>query len=449
MKARYCILLCGCVVLQSCTSVGPVYDVPNASLSNKFVEGSSQSIADVALSSWWQDLNDRQLNQLVERGLSQNIDIQTALERVVAARAVLGTTGGAALTSGGFDGSIIRQGGDETSTDTVKTATGTASFILDIFGRQRRAREQAKAQLQASQFDVGTARLSFFTSLVGYYIDARYNQEALELTRQTISSLQKTLGIVQAQRAVGAAGRLEVANAEALLEEEQTDLPALETSFFAAVYGIAALLDEPAEPLYLSLQKGAPQPLPKRNSGDGIPADLLRNRPDINSAERDLAAATAAIGMAEADLYPSITLDGSISVASTSTWSFGPTLVLPVLNQRALRATRDQRISLARQAELSWRDAVNTAVQEVQTAQTKYLRARRTVEAGRRAAEAYDRVLEISRETYEAGVTDLSDLLDAERNSASSRLTLATATQTLTTAWLTLQIASGKGWARE
>jgi len=449
LKARYCILLCGTVVLQSCTSVGPVYDTPNASLSSKFVEGSTQSIADVALSSWWQDLHDRQLNQLVERGLSQNIDIQTAVERVVAARAVLGTTGGAALTSGYVDGSVIRQGGDDISTYSEKTATATASLILDIFGRQRRAREQAKAQLQASQFDVGTARLNFFTSLVGYYIDARYNQEALALTRQTISSLQKTLEVVQAQREVGAAGRLEVANAEALLEEAQAGLPALETSFFTAVYGIAALLDEPAEPLYLSLQKGAPQPVPKRNSGDGIPADLLRNRPDINSAERDLAAATAAIGMAEADLYPSVTLDGSISVASTSTWSFGPTLVLPVLNQRALRATRDQKISLARQAELSWRESVNTAVQEVQTAQTKYRRGRQTVEAGRRASAAYDRVLEISRETYEAGVTDLTDLLDAERNSASSRLTLAAATQTLTTAWLTLQIASGKGWASE
>lgn len=434
-------------VLSACTAVGPDYTPPAINTASSFVEGGTAGGGNLTQVQWWRDLGDARLDTLVNRGLSQNLSIQSALERIEETRAVLSGSGFAAATSGGVTGSSTHTGGAGVGTATTNSVAVNAGLVLDMFGGQRRAIQQARAQYDAANYDVGTARLAFLASLAGAYVDARYYQEALALTRQTIATRERTLGLVGDQANAGTATELDSIQAQALLQEARAALPDLESGFNTSVYAIATLLAEPAAPLFAELQKGAAQPRPRTGSKAGVPADLLRNRPDVRSAERNFAAAVASVGVAEAALYPSVSLSGTVTASGSNTWSFGPSITLPIANQTVLRANRDAAISQARQAELSWRAQVLSAVQETQSAQSSYLRNRRALAAQQAASASYSRAVELSQVTYSAGTTTLLTLLDAERSRASSRLSVAASVQKLANSWITLQVAAGRGWA--
>ncbi|TPE47495.1 efflux transporter outer membrane subunit [Amaricoccus solimangrovi] len=432
-------------LLAAC-AVGPDYHAPSISLSSRFAESGAASDGDVALERWWTGFGDPTLNALADQGLAQNLDILTAVERINQSEAVLRATGLPALVSGDIAAGTGRSK-QQGSIATESSATAAADLVIDLFGGERRAQEQATAQLQASELDVGTARLAFLSSLVGAYVDARYYQEAAAITRGLIESRQQTRDLVKRQQSVGLATDLDVLQSQALLDQTRATLPAFEQGFASSVFAMATLLATPAAPLMTSLQRGAAQPRPPAGAGAGIPADLLRNRPDVRAAERSYAAAVANVGVAEASLYPSLDLAGAITASNPSSWSFGPALVIPVLNQPLLRASRDQAISEAKQAELGWRQTVLSAVEDVQTAQGATIRGRRELSAQRAATENYGRARDLSQQTYEAGTTTFLDFLDAERSAGTTALALALSRRSLAIDWVSLQIAAGRGWA--
>lgn len=432
--------------LAACT-VGPDYAAPGIGMPSRFAEGDGATSGDVSLVRWWEGFDDRKLNTLADRGLRQNLDIATAVERINQAQAALRGTGAAALVTGSVGADTTRAKAQSGTISTESSGAAAANLVIDLFGGERRSRQQAEAQLQATELDVGTARLAFLSSLVGDYIDARYYQEATAITRSLIDARQQTYELVERQRAAGLSTDLDVLQARALLEQTRATLPAFEQGFHSSVYAIATLLAEPAQPLLDAMQPGAAQPRPPRSSAAGVPADLLRNRPDVRSAERDYAATVAAIGVAEAELYPALDLSGAVTVANPSSWSFGPSLVLPVLNQPLLRSNRDQAISVAKQAELAWRSTVYSAVEDVQSQQGATQRSRREVAAQQAATSTYRQARDLSRETYEAGTTTFLDLLDAERSAGVTALALALSIRGLANDWTALQVATGRGWA--
>jgi multidrug efflux system outer membrane protein len=167
----------------------------------------------------------------------------------------------------------------------------------------------------------------------------------------------------------------------------------------------------------------------------------------VRAAERRLAAATADVGVAEAALYPSINLSGNVTVSDPQSWSFGPTLSIPLLNRPALAARRDAAIARVQQAELGWRQTVLAAVQDVQSAQSTFIRSRQRLDAQQRAVESYSQLVELSRQAYQLGTTTLFALLDAEQSLADAQIAAATARRDVGINWLTLQVATGKGWA--
>jgi multidrug efflux system outer membrane protein len=213
----------------------------------------------------------------------------------------------------------------------------------------------------------------------------------------------------------------------------------------------------PAATITPLLIKAGPQPTPRHSTRVGIPADLIRNRPDIRSAERNLAAATAQIGVAESQLYPSLTLDGTIGAARTisamtgnlTSWSFGPTLSVPIFNGGALRAQVDIADSVAKQQYFAWKQTVLNAVEEVENAQTGLIRDYQTVAAVRRLVASNEEALSLARESYRGGASTILDVLDAERNVANSRLTLAATIRTLANDYVALNVAVGGGSAIE
>ena len=351
MKPYYLVLgllVAGC-------AVGTDYQRPEVAMETRFVGGNAEQIGAVATQQWWLNYKDSNLTSLVTRGLAQNLDVIAAGERIRQAQAELRTTGVNAAADGSLTGSVTTSGGDGTSgTSTVESGSLGASLVIDLFGGIRREREAAVASLTAARADEETTRLAWLAELIAAYSDARYYQEAMALTRTAIATREETVSITQSQFNAGAATEYEVAEARALLSTARADLPQFAALFDANVYAIATLLNEPAGPIKAQMQKGAPQLSSPGDARTGVPADLLRNRPDVRSAEADLAAAVANVGVAEAALYPALSLSGTVGrTDATDAWSFGPQLSLPVFNQGLLKASRDAQLSVARQAEIA------------------------------------------------------------------------------------------------
>jgi multidrug efflux system outer membrane protein len=433
------------VALAACSVVGPDYTPPVIDLAAQFVGGGSNTLRDSASVKWWERLNDPLLNELVGRGGAQNLDVRTALERIEAAEAGLGRTGLNAQTSGDVTLDARRQGLEGQAANTT-TYQVDARYVLDLFGGFQRSQEQALANFDASQVNAGAVRLAYLSDITNSYLQARYFQEAGAITRQTISSRRQTLNLVMQRMDAGEATELEVQQARSLLASSEAALPILIANFEVNVFHIATLLAEPAGPLLARMQDGARQPRPTGFTSVGVPADLVRNRPDVQFAERNLAAATAAIGVAEAQLYPSVSLSGSVGTGTTDRWNFGPNVSLPVLNRGFLRANRNIAVATAREAELSWRKSVLVAVEEVQTAMTLCLNWYRQLQSLERATTASENVLQLSRDSYEAGAITLTEVLDAERLNSANKLSVADALRNYTISWMQVQVSTGQGW---
>ena len=445
MKPYYLVLgllVAGC-------AVGTDYQRPEVAMETRFVGGNAEQIGAVATQQWWLNYKDLNLTSLVTRGLAQNLDVIAAGERIRQAQAELRTTGVNAAADGSLTGSVTTSGGDGTSgTSTVESGSLGASLVIDLFGGIRREREAAVASLTAARAEEETVRLAWLAELIAAYSDARYYQEAMALTRTAIATREETVSITRSQFDAGAATEYEVAEAQALLSTARADLPQFAALFDANVYAIATLLNEPAGPIKAQMQKGAPQLSSPGGARTGVPADLLRNRPDVRSAEADLAAAVANVGVAEAALYPALSLSGTVGrTDATDAWSFGPQLSLPVFNQGLLKASRDAQLSVARQAEIAWRASINEAVEDVQVAQSNLTRARQRAQLLRTAASDYGRALTLAQENYRNGAITLLNLLETDRNTNAARISAASATNEAAQAWATLKIATGAGAA--
>ncbi|MCT7667663.1 efflux transporter outer membrane subunit [Shinella kummerowiae] len=453
------LLLSGCVV-------GPDYQKPDTALPAKFSESKATSSESVALNPWWESFRDKRLNGLVHQGMAENLTVQQALERITAAEANVIVAGAGALPNigasaegnvSGQDGNFIRRSNPTTGASHSESksinAGLSASWLIDFFGQYRRQREAANASLDAAYDDVNVARLAYLSDLVSSYVNARYYQEALALNRKNLVSRRETLKLTNEIKEAGAASSLDVLQAEGLVNQTLANLPALETGFLQSANHIATLLGVPASTITSSMTKGSAQPMPRYATRTGVPADLIRNRPDIRAAERRLQAATAQIGVAEADLYPSIELGGSIGAArnfntkvgNLTSWSFGPSLSLPIFNGGALKAQVKIARSDAEQQYLAWKSTVLTAVEEVENAQSALIRDYQTVAAQRKVVDTFDQTLVLARESYRGGASTILDVLDAERNVADARLALASAIRQLARDYVALNVAIGGG----
>lgn len=447
------------LLLTSCV-VGPDHKAPEITLPSKFAEGGTESAGDVSLAAWWTAFQDKRLNGLVDQGLSQNLDILQALERINQAEANVVSAGAGALPSlaVGVGHTESETNGSARSVPQTGTTSGdvSVSWLLDLFGQYRRSKESAQASLDAAYANVDTVRLAYLSELVTFYVNARYFQERIAIARKNLASRRETLDLTKLQLEAGAASRLDVVQAEGLVNSTLADIPGLEAGFRQAANHISTLLGLPASTLMADLQKGARQPITNRSVKTGVPADLIRNRPDIRQAERQLAAAVAAIGVAESQLYPSISLSGSITPSyirtsansgSATTWGFGPSLNLPIFDGGALRANVKNRESAAREAYLVWKQTVLDAVEEVENALAAVTRDRQTVNALTATVRSYEEALELSTASYRDGASSLLDVLDAQRSVSSAQASLAQAVQQMANDFVALNVAVGGGYA--
>ena len=435
------------LVLVAGCAVGPDPNArPDLKLPATYAEGGTTPTGKVATRAFWGEYHDPLLNSLIARGLKQNLDEAAARERIRAAAADLrGTDMLAAQISG--TGAASRQRGSTADgpVQNVGTSSLDAGFVFDLFGGALRERQGAAANLESAKAALGAARLAWIAELINAYSDARYYQAAAALTRETVTSREDTVRITRELREFGFVSEFDLAQAEAVLAAAKADLPGYEAQFTAQASRIATLLNEPGASVLAEMKRNSGQPRIPGTDGAGVPADLLRNRPDVRSAEYDLAAALAQVGVATADLLPSLTLTGSVSASSSRTWGFGPAISFPVLNQNALQAVRARRIAEAKETEIAWRSSISGAVEDVQTAQSNLRRYRQQAAALEEAARAYDRAYQMARQSYSEGALAPLDLLDSDRSTLTARISAASARNEAAKEWAALQIAAGAG----
>ncbi|MCW1934882.1 efflux transporter outer membrane subunit [Pararhodobacter zhoushanensis] len=436
------------LALSACAAVGPdPFAAPQIALPTSFDGQAGVTTRATVAPAFWAEYRDPMLSALLSRGLGQSLSILAANERIRAAEA--GVRGAAPLSGQlGGETTVARErvGAEGTPSAAANRSSLNAGFVLDIFGGALRVRQGAEADLHAAEARAEVTRQAYVAEVIAAYSSARVAQESLALTRATVASRERTVDITRSRINAGTATQFELAQVQALLELTRSELPTLAARFDAQVYQLSVLLNEPADGLMRQMQRGAPQLRTPATPGTGVPADLLRARPDIRAAEQDMTAAVARVGVATADLLPSVSLIGRVSdVGASNAWGFGPQVSLPIFNQGGLRAARDRRISEARQAEIAWRASVTAAVGGVQTAQSNLRRYRQQVATLNAALSAYDRAYDLAMQSYEGGALPLPDLLEVDRARASTRLTLANARHASALEWAALQIATGAG----
>lgn len=453
-RSKQFLALAAGLIVSACAA-GPDYKAPVMGAGGTYSSGHTGSIGDISARAWWQSFGDRQLDGLVAVGLSRNLDILEALELVQQARQNVVAEQGNFLPSISASGSATESFGVSGRSREAAGAL-SASWVIDLFGQYRRRSEGARASLDAAYSSANVARLTLISDLVSHYVDARYYQELISISQAALAVRQKTLELTRVRQRAGASSQLDVTQAEGLVNTLRAETPRHEARFREAVYRLSTLTGSQATSLVGVLEAAAGQPVPKDPVATGIPADLIRNRPDIRRAERELAAATAEIGVARAQLYPSLKLNGSISptavlaaavAPSLTAWSFGPTLDIPVFKGGALQANVKIAESRARAAYLNWKKTILTAVEEVESALVAYSRDRQVVEARAAEVKSYERALALSKNAYSKGVVSLLNVLDNQRSVAEARQNMAEAVRQAALDYVKLNVALGGGYA--
>ena len=447
--ARLVLVLLTASLLAGCSTYA-AYQSPTMPVPETYAAAGSAKSVDNSHTQWWLAFRDKRLNALIGRGLEQNLSIAAAVERINEANAGMIGAGATVLptASGSVAGSQRAQGnGDPTSSVTF---AGNASWMLDLFGQYGNSRQAAQANLDSAYLSADTARLAFLSEVTNGYIDLRYYQESLELTRSSLATRKETLKLTETLYQSGAGSQLNVLQAQSALDAASLQVPSLELGFVRALNRLATLTAQSTAELENDLQKGAPQPWPRLKVNAGVPADLIRQRPDTQAAERAVLAASAQAGIAEAQMYPSLTLSGSINLTQLATggttgWSFGPTLNLPFLDGGRSRANHQAALSRVEQAYIAWQAKVRGAIEETENALAAVRRDNRSIDGATKVKDSATRQLELARVSYEAGQGQLLDVLNAERALFDARAQLASATQQYAKNFVVLNVAIGGG----
>lgn len=429
---------------------------------------------------WWANFGDRNLNSLIDEALANNLSIEAARERVVAAKLTARIANSAYLpqvaavasaTASGTRSKQTRQTGlrlDPTTGLTIPvterkwTTNNTSSVSKGLNGAWninplawKSTKEREQERIAAEREALYAARLDIIAAVANAYVSAQGYGRQAEIAKRALSVQNETSEITIAKVEAGSASTLDSTRAKANAALTSADIPALEQAREQSINQIATLLGKtPAELDGLFTRYKAVR-LPRERFKEGVPADLLRNRPDIRQQERLLAAAVADIGVAEADLWPSLTLSGNVGVSRSvnagrvANWSFGPSINLPIFDRGALKASVDLSKSGARLQYLSYRQTVITAVRQVEDAMVALRQEQMRHSRLSTAVSELTRAEQLARELNNAGTTEFKDVLDAQAALYGAQLQLADSQFQLNVNYILLCQALGGGWAGE
>lgn len=462
-------------LLAGCT-VGPDYQAPDTALPESWRQPAppGPKLDVEADQAWWRSFNDPLLTNLIDRAVITNFDLQRARAAIIEARALRLEAASAFYPSVDAGTSVTRsrqtskgnttsfggfnvQTDDRSSINTFYEAGFDAAWELDVFGKTRRSVEAADAFVAAQTDAANNVRLTLIGDVARAYVDARGLQRQIEVTRQTIDAQQDTLALTRARYQAGTGTGLDVVRAEAQLATFTAALPPLQTALAENIHRLGVLTGQAPQALADLLEIPAPIPVADAVPSTGVPADLIRRRPDIRESERLLAEETANIGVAVADRYPSFTLPGSITLNNTKLlelftsvsliWSVGPQVTVPVFDAGRRQAEVEARRARQRQALASYRQTVLLSLEEVENALVALSQEKERRQALLRSVAANTDAVSLSTELYTRGLGTFLDVLVAQRSLFETQSDLAVSEAALSTDMVSLYKSLGGGWA--
>ena len=442
-------------------SVGPNYQHPKLSLPDNWSTSlQTEKTAAVDLAHWWQQFGDAQLDRLIEEALTNSPDIRLAQARLRQARASRDQA-----ISGFFPSVTASTGASRTKYAHVVTPTSTrtiydagfdASWEVDIFGGTRRAVEAATADQQSSAANLDNARVSLIAEVAQNYVEFRSYQQRLAIAKKNLESQSETLQITVWRNQAGLASSSDVEQARTNREQTRAGIPDLELGLSTAENRLAVLLGKNPGALHEQLQESKALPPLPTSIASGIPADALRQRPDLIAAERTLAAETARVGQAMAKRFPSLNLSGSfgwqaygisaLGGAGTLARAATGTLATTLFDGGKLRSAVNIQSAVQEQALVTYQKSVLTALEEVENALQAYAQGRERVDARRAAVEAARNAATLTRNMYQSGLSDFQKVLETERTLLSAEDNLAIAEASMRTNLIKLYKTLGGGW---
>jgi outer membrane protein, multidrug efflux system len=454
------------VVLVGCM-VGPDYVRPPAPTPDQWGEmypaSASKATTDPAPAEWWTTFDDPHLTSLIDRAVASNLDLQQAASRVRQARAQRRITSAELWPSVSSSASYSRQRTSENapSADAGRSfdlwqAGFDASWEIDVFGGNRRAVEAAEADIEAAQNEAYAVVVSLLAEVGANYVDYRSLQQRIALAQQNLDAQRKTLDLTQKLFDAGLAAEFDVTRAASQVATTESTIPLLDQQAHQAMHRLSTLLG--LLPLALEEELAPVGDIPQGPAAVaiGMPSELLLRRPDVSRSERQLASATAQIGVARRDLFPRFFITSfagleSVSASDFVTWGsrqagVGPTIQWPIFEGGRILANID--LTEERQVELAaaYQAIVLQAFQEVEDALVAYSREQLRRDDLARAVVADQRTAELARNLYAQGLTDFLAVLDAERTLFTSEDTLAQSERDVALDLVSLYKAVGGGW---
>jgi len=454
-------------------AVGPDYHPPKMNLPPAFNAATTVAPAQpdavrsgetpLHLERWWENFHDAMLDQLVAEAVATNLDVRLAQARVREARAQLAVNRAALFPTLGSSAAYTRSRSSqalavpgESSTFNLFQAGFDAGWEIDVFGGTRRQIEAARDTLEAQIDARRNALVTLLGEIAQNYCSLRGYQQQLVIVSNNFAVQEDTLRLQKSKLQAGLATDLDVANAEAQAASTESQLPTLRTQIEQIIHQLSVLLDREPAALETQLQPVASLPEGPPTVPPGLPSELLRRRPDVRQAERQLASATANIGVATAELYPKFNLTGAAGQESLSLetfanagnrfWSFGPTVTWRLFSAGQIRG--NIRVQDARQQEafIQYRQAVLQSLQDVENTLVAYTQEQFRRRSLQQAVDSARRAASLAIRLNSAGVVDFLNVLTAQQTLFQAELQLAQSGQAISTDLVALYKALGGGW---
>ena len=439
-KPQRLALAASMVALLGGCAVGPDYQAPQPDLPAAFVAAKGATAPSTTEETrWWESFRDPELTSLVERAIAGNLDFQIALARLQEARTMEAVVVGSSLPEVGVSGAAGTGNGSDLTRGRLAPALASADnrngaqvtqavgfdagWEIDLFGKLRREIEAAGDDAQAAAAARSETLVTLIADVVRAYFDQRGLQMRLAALQRGVATAQQTLDYVQKRYDRGLTNELDVTLAQREVSTLEAQLAPLEAQISAARYTIAILIGQYPEAVDQELAKPAMIPALPASVEAGVPVDLLKRRPDIAEAERQLAGATARIGVATANLFPQVGVTGAVgwqglsaaTAASPMIWAVGPQASWSLLDFGTLDALVDVADLRTKEFALNYKETILHAVQQVDTAVDDYTAEQNSLHNLDTALTASQRSVTLAGERYDRGLTDFLNVLDAQR----------------------------------
>ncbi|MCJ8159531.1 efflux transporter outer membrane subunit [Sphingomonas sp. LaA6.9] len=456
MRIRPILSLSLAALTAACT-VGPDYRPQPAidlGVPDAYTRGGGEPMSAETLASWWRQFNDPALNALMDRALAENLDLAQSAARLKQARESLVQANAGRLPTVDASASAGRNFSNVTRDRSSFSIGGDAAWEIDLFGGIARGIEAARADAEGAEFDLAAVRIAIVSEIATNYVQLRLSQEQIRIARDTLTNDQENYDIARWRVQAGLVSSLDEEQARAQLARTTAAIPRLQTSFSGALNRIAVLTAQAPGAATQALEQSEPIPSAPTDIATGIPADTLRQRPDIRGAERTLAAATARIGVAEAELYPALRITGDIGTSAFSVGNLVDTVTAGLFSSlsqtifdggRRRSQVRSQQAA-AEGALAAYRQSVLTGLEDVENALVALDSSRARAEQLAIALDAANNSAILARSQYRAGLTDFQTLLQTEQSLLVARESYAGVQADTALSIVQLYRALGGGW---